>query len=127
MADVNRGNRPLSPHLTVYRPQWTSMLSILHRVTGIALTGGTALAVIWLLAAATGPELFAWADWAITSWFGTLVMLGMTFSLSYHFCNGVRHLFWDAGYGFQLEHAEKSGMAVVAGGVILTALVVLLA
>lgn len=127
MADVNRGNRPLSPHLTVYRPQWTSMLSILHRMTGIALTGGIAMVVIWLLAAATSPELYAWADWMITSWLGTLVMLGMTFSLAYHFCNGIRHLFWDAGYGFDLDLAEKSGMAVVGGGVVLTLLVVVLA
>ncbi|MEM7057281.1 MAG: succinate dehydrogenase, cytochrome b556 subunit [Pseudomonadota bacterium] len=127
MADVNRGNRPLSPHLTVYRPQWTSMLSILHRMTGIGLTFGTALIVIWLLAAATGPDYFAFVDRLLTTIIGDLIMLGMTSALAYHTCNGVRHLFWDAGYGFDLKNAELSGRAVLGGAAALTGLVVVLA
>lgn len=123
MADVNRGNRPLSPHLTVYRPQITSMLSILHRVTGVALTLGAVLAVWWLLAAATSDEYFEFVDGLLTSWIGHLVLLGLTFSLAYHFCNGIRHLMWDMGYGFELDQVENSGKAAVIGAVVLTALI----
>ncbi|MEM7189329.1 MAG: succinate dehydrogenase, cytochrome b556 subunit, partial [Pseudomonadota bacterium] len=112
MADVNRGNRPLSPHLTVYRPQWTSVLSIVHRMTGIGFTLGCVLIVLWLLAAATSAEAFAFVDGLMTSWIGGLVMLGLTSALMYHTLNGIRHLFWDAGYGFDLKTAERTGMAV---------------
>lgn len=127
MADVNRGNRPLSPHLTVYRPQITSMLSILHRVTGVGLTLGAAMVVCWLLAAATGEAEFEFVDGLMTSWIGHLVWLGLTFSLAYHFCNGIRHLIWDMGYGFQLDQVETTGKAVVGGSVALTVLVWLIA
>ena len=127
MADVNRGNSPLSPHLTVYRPQWTSMTSIAHRVSGVGLTFGSILIVWWLLAAATGPEYFAFVDGLMTSWIGNLVMLGMTFALAYHLCNGIRHLFWDAGYGFDLDRAEMTGKAAIGGAVVLTVLVMLIA
>ena len=113
MADVNRGNRPLSPHLTVYRPQITSMLSILHRVTGVGLTLGAILVVWWLLAAATSAEYFQFVDGLMTSWIGHLVLLGLTFSLAYHFCNGIRHLIWDIGYRFELDQVEQSGKAVI--------------
>ncbi|MEM7190894.1 MAG: succinate dehydrogenase, cytochrome b556 subunit [Pseudomonadota bacterium] len=123
MADVNRGNRPLSPHLTVYRPQWTSVLSIVHRMTGIGFTLGCVLIVLWLLAAATSAEAFALVDGLMTSWIGGLVMLGLTFALMYHTLNGIRHLFWDAGYGFDLKTAERTGMAVVVGACALTLLV----
>ena len=127
MADVNRGNRPLSPHLTIYRPQWTSALSILHRVTGVGLMLGCALVVWWLLAAAAGPDYFAVADGLMTSWIGNLVMLGLLISLAYHFCNGIRHLFWDAGYGFELDQAELSGKIAVGGTAALTLLVIIVA
>lgn len=127
MADVNRGNRPLSPHLTIYRPQYTSMLSILHRVTGVGLTLGAFLVVWWLIAAATGEEYFATVDGLLTSWLGHLVLLGLTWALCYHTLNGIRHLFWDMGYGFDLEQAWKSGLAVLGGSVVLTALIWLIA
>lgn len=127
MADVNRGNRPLSPHLTIYRPQYTSILSILHRVTGVALTAGLALAVCWLLAAATGPGYFEFIDGLATSWIGNLIWMGSTWALCYHTCNGVRHLGWDMGFGFELQNAEKTGWAVVAGSFVLTLLVFLVA
>jgi succinate dehydrogenase / fumarate reductase, cytochrome b subunit len=120
MADVNRGNRPLSPHLTIYRPQMTSVLSILHRVTGVGLTLGALLGVWWFLAAATDAEYFAFVDGLLTSWIGWLVLVMSLFALWFHFCNGIRHLVWDAGYGFDLAVVQKSGIAVLAGTVVLT-------
>lgn len=127
MADVNRGNRPLSPHLTVYRPQITSVLSILHRATGVGLTLGALLFVWWVLAAATGPEYFAFVDGLLTSWIGLLVMLGSLVALAYHFCNGIRHLWWDIGRGFELDQVDRTGMMVIAGTVVLTLIVLIAA
>ena len=113
-------NRPLSPHLQVYKPQLTSVLSISHRATGIALSAGTVLLVWWLFAAAAGPDHFAVVQGFMGSWFGYLVLFGFTFAVMYHLCNGIRHLFWDAGYGFELETVYKSGWATVGGAVALT-------
>lgn len=127
MADVNRGDRPLSPHLSIYRPQITSTLSILHRATGVALTLGAVLVVWWLLAAATGPGAFALADGFLSSLLGGLILLGSAWALSYHLLNGIRHLFWDAGYGFQLSSVTSSGWFVVIGSFVLTALIWLIA
>lgn len=127
MADVNRGNRPLSPHLQVYKPQITSVLSILHRATGVALTLGAVLIVWWFGAAATGPEYFATVDGLLSGWLGGLILLGSLFALSYHLLNGIRHLFWDAGYGFELENVTASGWLVLIGSIALTALVWLIA
>lgn len=126
MADVNRGARPLSPHLQVYRPEFTSVLSILHRITGVAMTLGAVLVVWWLVAAATGPEYFAFVDGLMTSVAGDLVMLGSAFAFCYHMGNGVRHLFWDMGYGFELETARRSGYAVVIAACVLTGALVVL-
>ena len=106
--------RPLSPHLQVYKPQLTSMLSILHRITGVALAVGTVLLVWWLVAAAASPSYFALVERFVGSWLGLLLLFGWTFALFFHLCNGVRHLFWDAGLGFELETAYASGWAVVA-------------
>ena len=127
MADVNRGNRPLSPHLTIYRPQWTSVISILHRVTGVELALGAMLVVWWFLAAATGPEAFATVDGFLTSWFGHLILLGSTWALCFHFLNGIRHLWWDTGRGFDLEQVELSGKIVAGGSVVLTVLIWIIA
>lgn len=127
MADVNRGARPLSPHLQVYKMQWTMLLSITHRITGCALMLGTVLVVWWLVAAAAGPEAFALIDGLLTSWIGLLVLLGSAWALCYHFCNGIRHLMWDLGYGFELGVAEKTGYTAVGASVILTLLIVLIA
>jgi len=113
-------NRPLSPHLQVYKPQITSILSITHRITGVALCGGAVLLTYWLMAATYGPEVFAQAQAILGSWFGRLVMFGVVFSLWYHLANGIRHLAWDAGWGFELEKLRASGIAVVAFSVILT-------
>lgn len=127
MADVNRGNRPLSPHLQVYRPQITSILSILHRITGVALTLGTVLVAWWFLAAATGPGYFQFVDGLLTSWIGTLILLGSAWALCFHFCNGVRHLVWDMGYGFELPMVTQSGLVVVGASFVLTLLILVLA
>jgi len=122
MADVNRGNRPLSPFMLgqVYRLQLTSLTSLMHRVTGVGLTLGGLLVVWWLLAAATGPESFAFIDGVLTSWLGGLVMIGLLAALWYHFCNGIRHLFWDAGYGYEIGIVEQSGYATMAATAALT-------
>lgn len=115
-------NRPLSPHLQVYKPQLTSVLSITHRATGIALALGLLLLVYWLFALAAGPETFLKARQLLGSWIGKLVLLGFSYALFYHLCNGVRHLFWDAGLGFELKTAYASGWAVVAVSTVLTVL-----
>lgn len=125
MADVNRGNRPLSPHLSIYRPQLTSITSILTRITGNALILAALLIVWWFLAAATSPEYFAIADGVITSWFGDLVMFLSLWALWYHTLAGVRHLIWDNAKMLDLDSAYKLGYAVIGGSVALTLLTVL--
>lgn len=113
-------DRPLSPHLQVYRPQLTSVLSILHRITGIALAAGTLLLIWWLVAAAAGRESFAVVQDFIGSFLGRLLLLGWSWALFYHLANGIRHLAWDAGWGFQLKTVYATGWAVVAASVLLT-------
>ena len=113
-------NRPLSPHLQVYKPQLTSVLSILHRLTGIALAIGTLLLVWWLIAAATGPEAYDTAQGFIGSILGRLLLLGWTFALFYHLANGIRHLAWDTGWGFDLATAYRTGWLVVIVSIVLT-------
>ena len=133
MAEVKRAvrlqerphERPLSPHLQIYRPQLTSVTSILTRITGNALIFGVILAVWWLLAAATGPGNFAVADWVATSWFGDLVFTGSAWAVWYHYLAGMRHLYFDAGHGLDLPTAEKLGWACIIGSVVLTGLTVL--
>ena len=124
MADVNRGNRPLSPHLMIYRPQLTSISSIFVRITGNALIVAGILIVWWLFAAATSAEYFAMADVVMTSWFGKLVMLGSIWALWYHTLGGVRHLIWDNAVALDIPTAEKLGWAVVVGSFVLTAITV---
>jgi succinate dehydrogenase / fumarate reductase, cytochrome b subunit len=124
MADVNRGNRPLSPHLQVYRPQLTSITSILTRITGNALIVASVLIVWWLLAAATSAEYFAVANAVVRSWFGKLIFLGSIWAVWYHFLAGLRHLYFDSGRGLDIPTAEKLGWGVIFGSVILTLLTV---
>ncbi len=109
-----QGSRPLSPHLQIYRPQLTSILSILHRLTGVGLALGAVLFAYWIAAAAYGAEAFARANAVFVSGFGRLVLFGMTFAFFYHFANGLRHLAWDAGFGFDMKTLNRSGIAVVA-------------
>ncbi|MFQ6017952.1 MAG: succinate dehydrogenase, cytochrome b556 subunit [Kiloniellaceae bacterium] len=113
-------NRPLSPHLQVYRAQLTSVLSILHRITGVALAIGTLLLVYWLVAAASGAEAYETARGLIGSLIGRLLLFGWTVALFYHLSNGIRHLFWDAGLGFDLATVYRSGRAVIVATAVLT-------
>jgi succinate dehydrogenase / fumarate reductase cytochrome b subunit len=124
MTDVNRGNRPLSPHLMIYRPQLTSISSIFVRITGNALIVAGILIVWWLFAAATSAEYFAIVDAVMTSWFGKLVMLGSIWALWYHTLGGVRHLIWDNAVALDIPTAEKLGWVVVFGSFVLTAITV---
>ena len=112
--------RPISPHLQIYKPQLTSVLSITHRGTGIFLSLGTLVLCYWLLAIAGGPAAYAEAQGIINSWYGQLLLFAWVASLYYHLCNGIRHLFWDAGYGLELKTTYASGYAVVVVSVILT-------
>lgn len=125
MADVNRGNRPLSPHLSIYRPQMTSLTSILTRITGNALIVSVILFVWWLLAAATSPEYFAVANGVMTSWFGDIVLTLSTLGVWYHFLGGLRHLYFDAGHGLDIKTAENLGRGMIVGSVVLTIITVL--
>ncbi|WP_102107725.1 succinate dehydrogenase, cytochrome b556 subunit [Oceaniglobus roseus] len=125
MADVNRGNRPLSPHLSIYRPQLTSITSILTRITGNALIVAALLIVWWFVAASVSAEAFATADAVLTGWFGDLVLFLSVLALWYHSLAGLRHLYWDTGRGMDIETAEKLGWACIGGSVVLTVLTVL--
>ncbi len=126
MADVNRGNRPLSPHLSIYRPLWTMVLSITHRITGVGLALGLVMVTWWFLALAIGEAYFELANAVMTSVIGGLILIASLWALSFHFCNGIRHLFWDAGKGLDLGTAYKSGLVVMAGSVVLTVIGVLI-
>src|SRR3989339_76555 len=114
--------RPLSPHLQIYRPQVTSVLSIAHRLTGVILAFAALLLTYWLASAAYGPGSFARAQAVLESWFGRLVLFGFTFSLFYHLCNGIRHLGWDLGWGFDLVKLRLTGVLVIIASMGLTVL-----
>ena len=120
MADVNRGNRPLSPHLQVYRPQLNSITSILNRVTGAGLNVTFILLVAWMLSAAWSPEAFAVIDGFMTSFVGSAILIASLWALWYHFCAGIRHLIWDTGAGFNLKFVDASGWIVVGTSILLT-------
>jgi succinate dehydrogenase / fumarate reductase, cytochrome b subunit len=115
--------RPLSPHLQAYdMMQMTSALSIMHRITGTAWAVGTVLLVWWLLAVAAGPEAFARVEWFLGSVLGLLVLFGLTVAAWYHTLAGIRHLIWDAGHGFELAQAYRSGRLVLVGTAVLSVL-----
>lgn len=122
MADVNRGNRPLSPFMIgpYYRPQWTSMTSIFTRITGNGLILAAVLVVWWFLAAAAGPDAYRIADDVITSWLGDLVMFLSLAALWYHTLAGLRHLIWDTGRLLEVETAERLGQGMVVLTLVLT-------
>lgn len=126
MANVNRGERPLSPHLSIYRPQITSISSILIRITGNALIVTTLMLVWWFLALASGPEAFETANGFVTSWFGDVVLAFSLLGLWYHTLGGARHLLWDTGRGLEIHTAERLGWACVIGSVVLTLLTIIL-
>lgn len=115
-------NRPLSPHLQVYRPQLTSVLSFMHRFTGAGLAVGTLLLVYWLVAVASGPDAYETAQNLIGSFIGRLFLFGWTVALFYHLCNGIRHLVWDTGRALDLEGVYLGGWLVLIGTAALTLL-----
>lgn len=120
-------NRPLSPHLSIYKPQWTWIPSILYRISGGALTVGSLLLVYWLIALASGPKAFEVAQGVLGSVIGQIVLFGFTLALMYHLLGGIRHLIWDAGKGFEIETAERWAKLIVAGSIVLTILVWIIA
>ena len=112
-------NKPLSPHLQVYRPQLTSIMSISHRISGVFLAAGTVMLLYWLSAAAQGAEAYAEAARCFGAVPTQLLLVGWTFAFYYHLLNGVRHLLWDTGWGFELDTAYKTGYAVIVGALAL--------
>lgn len=114
-------NHPTSPHLQIYRLPLTALLSITHRITGVILSFGLLL-LIWILAAAAfNPDYYNAMLPHLGSWYGQIFVIGLIFSLYLHFCNGVRHLFWDAGYGFELETADLTAKLAIVLAIALTA------
>ena len=122
-SDGTLVRRPLSPHLQVYRPQITSVLSIMNRVTGLAVSVGTLLLVWWLAAAAAGPAAFAQVQWFVGTPIGLFVLFGWTASLFYHLFGGLRHLAWDMGWGYELDRTQMTGWAAIIATVVCTVLV----
>jgi len=125
MADVRKVQRPLSPHLQVYRPQLTSISSILVRITGIALLGLSALVVAWFLAAATSETAFAAMDGFLRGWFGSLIMLGGVWAFVYHMLGRLRHLLWDFGYCVDVPTSEKLAIGMLGLSTLVTLIVAL--
>ena len=122
-SDGTPVRRPLSPHLQVYRPQLTSVLSIMNRVSGVATSVGTLLMVWWLVAAAGSAKGYAAMQGFIGSWFGLLLLFGWTVALLYHLVGGLRHLAWDAGFGWDLKQVYATGYAAIAATIIGTVVI----
>ncbi len=123
MADTKiTAPRPLSPHLQIYKPMLTMMMSIFHRITGIGLYAGTLLLVWWLLAAASGPNGYAKFEWFAGSIIGRLILFGYTWALIHHMLGGVRHLIWDTGHGFGPSEREWLAAANLIGSITMTVL-----
>lgn len=117
---ILKRTRPLSPNIQIYRPQLTSVLSIANRITGVVLSLYAVVLVVWLVAAAAGPHAYSTVHIFIRSWAGQILLFACTFSFFVHLCGGIRHLVWDAGYGFDLRAIYASGWAVVAMSTALT-------
>lgn len=118
-------NRPLSPHLGIYKWSVTMALSVMHRATGSALSIAAVALVVWLIAAASGGETYAAVTGFLTGWFGVLLLIGFSASFFVHLGNGIRHLFWDAGYGFEKATAHTTGVITLVIAAVLTALYLL--
>ena len=126
MADVNRGNRPLSPHLQIYRLPLAAISSILNRITGVGMTLAAMLIVWWFAAGAFGAGYFAFVDGVLTSILGHLILIGSLAALWYHMLNSIRHLIWDTGRMMDVATVEKTSYGVFAGTVLLTLLTILI-
>ena len=120
MVDMNRDKRPLSPHISIYRPQINSITSIINRITGISMSLAAVLIVWWLLAAATSASYFDFVNGLLTSWLGLLVMFGSLWALWFHFLAGIRHLVMDFGYGYEIKSVDFWGWAVIVLSLVLT-------
>jgi succinate dehydrogenase / fumarate reductase, cytochrome b subunit len=128
MAETNApAARPLSPHLQIYRPMLTMMMSIVHRITGVANYAGMALLAWWLLAAASGPNGYAKFEWFAGSIIGRLILFGFTWSVIHHMLGGIRHLIWDLGRGFGPAEREWLAAANLIGSIALTVLLWIIA
>jgi succinate dehydrogenase / fumarate reductase cytochrome b subunit len=127
MADTRNAGRPLSPHLQIYRGGLTMMMSIVHRITGIALYAGTLLLVWWLSAAATSDAYFNTVQAVFGSWIGQLIMFGFTWALVHHTAGGIRHLIWDTGRGFALPSVELGARITLASSIVITILLWIIA
>lgn len=123
MADVNRGNRPLSPHIEIYRPQWTSVSSIMVRITGIASLGTALIIVLWLLMASTSEAAFRAANWWLQSWLGKLILFAGTWAIFYHMLGRLRHVIWDFGYCLEVSISEQMAKGMFIVSTILTVIV----
>lgn len=117
---MSETQRPLSPHLQIYRWQLTMVMSISHRMAGIMLSLGAVYLAAWVVALAVGPEAFACINGLATAWYGQILLLAWTVALFYHLCNGIRHLAWDTGWGLELGRAYATGWAVLIATVVLT-------
>ncbi len=117
---ISANSRPLSPHLTIYKPQLTSILSILHRFTGMALATGGLLICYWLLTVMAGPEYFEYATQLMNSWLGRTLLVAWSWATIYHLLNGVRHLCWDLGLGLSIKNTYHSGRLVFISSIIFT-------
>jgi succinate dehydrogenase / fumarate reductase cytochrome b subunit len=120
MADTKVAERPLSPHMQIYRWPVTMLMSILHRITGGALYFGTLLVAWWLIAASAGPAAYGTVASVFNSWFGRLILLGYTWALLHHMLGGIRHLIWDTGHGFAQHERESLALATAVGSIVLT-------
>jgi succinate dehydrogenase / fumarate reductase cytochrome b subunit len=112
--------RPLSPHLQIYRLPLNAILSISHRISGVLLALGAVLVVAMLVAAASGSQAYQTMYTIAAHWAGQIVLIGFTLAFYFHFCSGIRHLFWDAGYGYHLRTAQRSAYAILVAAVVLT-------
>jgi succinate dehydrogenase / fumarate reductase cytochrome b subunit len=126
MADVNRGNRPLSPHVQIYRLPLAAISSILNRITGVGMTLAAILIVWWFAAGAFSTAYFDFVDGLLTSILGHLVLIGSLAALWYHMLNSIRHLIWDTGRMMGIEIVEKTTWVVVGGTVVLTLLTIII-
>lgn len=120
---MTNNNRPTSPHLQIYRLPLTAKMSISHRITGVFLSAGLVLTVLFLTALAGGQSSWEVAHSFLSNWFGQLVLFGFTLILNYHMCNGIRHLFWDIGQGFSLQSANLNNKIVLVASLVMTLLV----
>ncbi len=117
---MNDSKNPLSPHLQIYRWQISSLISIIHRITGILNFLGLIFISVWISSAGISENSFEYFSVFLKSFIGRFILIGFTWSMSYHLLSGIRHLFWDLGYGYEIKTANFSGILVILSSLILT-------